>query len=160
MFRELTRKQQALSPEECAALLTRETRGVLCVNGDGGYPYGAPMNHYFEPSDGCIYFHCGTQSSHRLDALRACDKVSFCVTEAGSPKADHPWALEVRSVVVFGRMEVISDPEQVCDISARLSRKFTRDEDYIRDEIAQHGHRTLLLRLRPEHICGKRVLEA
>ena len=159
MFRELVRKKQQLPLEECIEVLQKETRGVLSVVGDGGYPYGAPMNHWYNEEDGAVYFHCGN-IGHRLDALRACDKVSFCVTEAGSPKADHPWALEVRSVVVFGRMEVISDPEQVCDISARLSRKFTRDEDYIRDEIAQHGHRTLLLRLRPEHICGKRVLEA
>ena len=34
MFRELTRKNKQLSPEECIALLTEEKRGVLSVLGD------------------------------------------------------------------------------------------------------------------------------
>ena len=32
---------------------------MLAVNGDGGYPYASPMNHYYNPEDGCVYFHCG-----------------------------------------------------------------------------------------------------
>ena len=59
MFRALARKKQQISREECIDLLTRETRGVLSVIGDGGYPYGMPMNHFYCPEDGKIYFHCG-----------------------------------------------------------------------------------------------------
>ena len=69
MFRELVRKKQALSREECIEVLQKETRGVLSVIGDGGYPYGAPMNHWYNEEDGCIYFHCGN-AGHRVDALR------------------------------------------------------------------------------------------
>ena len=43
MFRELTRKRQALTREECLALLRSELRGVLSVQGDDGYPYGMPI---------------------------------------------------------------------------------------------------------------------
>lgn len=159
MFRELQRKSNALSRAECIQLLTQEKRGVLSVLGDGGYPYGAPMNHYYDPEDGCLYFHCGSQPSHRTDALRGCDKVSFCVYDGGEP-AGNGWALAVRSVVVFGRMEILTDPARIADIAARLSRKFTQDEGYIQNEIAHHAHRTLLLKLTPEHLCGKRVVEA
>ena len=59
MFRDLLRKKQQLSPEECKEILREEVRGVLAVNGDGGYPYAMPMNHYYNECDGCIYFHCG-----------------------------------------------------------------------------------------------------
>jgi len=59
MFRELTRKNKQIPHEECVTLLTRETRGVLAVNGGDGYPYAMPMNHFYNPDDGCIYFHCG-----------------------------------------------------------------------------------------------------
>ena len=59
MFRELTRKRQALTREECLALLRSELRGVLSVQGDDGYPYGMPMNHYYNDADGKLYFHCG-----------------------------------------------------------------------------------------------------
>ena len=57
MFREMLRKRNALPREECIRLLTEETRGVLSVLGDEGYPYGTPMNHFYNPDDGCIYFH-------------------------------------------------------------------------------------------------------
>lgn len=158
MFRELTRKKQGISPDECIELLTNEKRGVLAVNGDGGYPYAMPMNHYYNPADGCIYFHCG-RSGHRLDAIQRSDRVSFCVTEQGVREAGE-WAYRVRSVIVFGRIEVIDDLDTVVRIAVPLSQKFTQDMAYIRGELERSAKATLLLRLRPEHICGKRVTES
>lgn len=158
MFRELVRKKKEISREECLELLRSERRGVLSVIGDMGYPYGTPMNHFYNDEDGNIYFHCG-KLGHRLDALRACDKASFCVYEQGTAE-EGEWALNVRSVIVFGRVEIVEDAGLIADITARLSRKFTGDEDYIAQEIKNHGHLTLLLRFRPEHICGKLVKES
>lgn len=157
MFRELVRKNQQLSDAECVAILKAESRGVLSVLGDGGYPYGMPMNHFYNDADGCVYFHSGNVG-HRLEALRENDKVSFCVMTLGE-KAEGEWFYRPRSVIVFGRMDIIDDRDTVIDLTTRLSHQFTQDEDYIRDEIARSLHRTLLLRLTPEHICGKRVAE-
>lgn len=158
MFRELVRKKLQLSKEDCIAVLKSEKRGVLSVMGDEGYPYGMPMNHFYNEDDGCIYFHCG-KGGHRLDALKTCDKVSFCTYDAGTPK-ENDWALLVKSVIVFGRMEIVDDPDTVVDITMKLSLKFTEDMAYIRKEIEQHAHRTLLLRLNVAHICGKLVTES
>lgn len=158
MFRELTRTKQRLSPEDCLALLRSQTRGVLSVNGDDGYPYGMPMNHFYSDEDGCIYFHCG-KVGHRLEALRRSDKVSFCVCEPGEP-LDGDWALTVRSVIVFGRIEILDDPDEIVRITTMLCHKFTRDETYIRREIEAYVDATLLLKLTPAHICGKRIKEA
>ena len=72
MFRKLTNKNKALSETECFEILERETRGTLSVQGDDGYPYGMPMNHYYCADDGCIYFHCG-KGGHRADALKRTD---------------------------------------------------------------------------------------
>ncbi|MBO5281107.1 MAG: pyridoxamine 5'-phosphate oxidase family protein, partial [Clostridia bacterium] len=85
MFRELTRKKQKLSSEECIHILISEKRGVLSVNGDNGYPYGSPINHYYNEDDGKIYFHCG-KIGHRLDSLKNNNKVSFCVYDKGYRK--------------------------------------------------------------------------
>ena len=82
MFREMIRKNKALPEEECIRILTEEKRGVLSVNGDGGYPYGTPMNHFYNAEDGKLYFHCGKQQGHRLDALAQDGRASFCVTVA------------------------------------------------------------------------------
>ncbi len=157
MFRELTRKKQQLENSECIEILEKETRGTLAVNGDDGYPYASPMNHYYCPEDGCVYFHCG-KVGHRLDSIRRSDKVSFCICEKGE-KEEGEWALKVRSVVIFGKIEIIDDIDEVSRISYKLSRKFTSDEEYIRKEIAQFAKATLLLKLIPEQICGKRVKE-
>lgn len=158
MFRELARKNKALSQEECIEVLVKETRGVLSVLGDDDYPYGMPMNHFYHEEDGNIYFHCG-KVGHRLDALKKHNKVSFCTYDRGY-KEDGDWALHVKSVIVFGKIEVIEDMERIVDITTKLSYKFTQDEEYIKKEIELHGAGTLLLQLTPEHICGKMVTES
>lgn len=158
MFRELLRKNKELPTAECIDLLKNETRGVLSVLGDGDYPYGMPMNHWYNEEDGCIYFHCG-KVGHRLEALQKHDKVSFCIYDSGYRNPGE-WALNVKSVIVFGRMEIIDDRSQITEITTKLSHKFTQDEAYIQEEIRQHSSRTLLLKLTPEHICGKHVVEA
>ena len=158
MFRELQRKNKQISTEECIEILNKETRGVLSVLGEDDYPYGMPMNHWYNEEDGKLYFHCGI-AGHRLDCLRKDDRVSFCVCDGGT-RQEGDWALTFRSIIVFGKIEIVDDPQTVIDISRALSYKFTQDEAYIEDEIKNNARRTILLRLVPEHICGKLVHEA
>ena len=157
MFRPMLRAHQQLPEEECLAILKAQPRGVLSVFGDDDYPYGMPMNHYYCEEDGKLYFH-GGMAGHKIDALRRHPKASFCVYDDGVRREGH-WALTFRSVIVFGQVEIIEDHEKMLDITARLSRKFTDDEDYIAKEIAGSAHRTLLFALVPEHMTGKRVKE-
>ena len=158
MFRELLRKNQQLSAEECIEVLTNETRGVLSVIGDDEYPYGVPLNHFYNIDDGCIYFHCG-KIGHKLDSIKRNDKVSFCVYDKGYKENDD-WAFNVKSVIVFGRVDLIEDIDFVTDITQKLCYKFTQDEEYIAEEIRKYVANTLLIKLTPEHICGKIVKEA
>lgn len=158
MFREIQRKNKIIPMEECIALLEAETRGILSVIGDDDYPYGMPMNHFYNSEDGKIYFHCG-KSGHRLDSLKNHNKVSFCVYDKGYKK-DGDWALNVKSVIVFGKIELIDNIDMISDISMRLSHKFTQDDEYIESEIEKYAHETLLLQLTPEHITGKLVTES
>ncbi len=158
MFRELVRKNKKLSMEECVHILKTMKRGVLSVNGHNRYPYGMPMNHWYNEEDGKIYFHCGA-AGHRLDALKKDSKVSFCTYDEGVRNPGE-WALTIKSVIVFGKIEIVDELDRIVDITTKLSHKFTQDEEYIQAEIAQHAHRTLLLVLTPEHICGKVVQES
>lgn len=82
MFREMRRYKQQLSAEECFRLLKEEPRGVLSMVGDGGYPYGIPMNHWYDEKAGALCFH-GAGTGHKIDALTACPKASFCVYDKG-----------------------------------------------------------------------------
>lgn len=158
MFRELSRKNKQIPVEECIAILENEKRGVLSVNGDDGYPYGMPMNHWYDKESGKIYFHCGF-GGHRLDSIAKNAKVSFCVHDEGYVK-DGEWALNIRSVVVFGKIKVIDDYDTIVSVSQKLSRKFTDDEKYIEKEIKAFASQTLILELTLEHICGKAVTES
>ncbi|MBQ1532962.1 MAG: pyridoxamine 5'-phosphate oxidase family protein [Solobacterium sp.] len=158
MFRELVRKHKQLGTDDAIHVLKTETRGVLSVNGDDGYPYGMPMNHYYNEDDGCIYFHQG-KVGYRLEMLQKDHKVSFCTFDKGY-RNEGEWSLNVRSVVVFGTIEIIDDPEVIADIGEKLSRKFTQDEEYIRQEILRSGPGTYILKLTPEYMTGKLVNES
>lgn len=158
MFREMMRIKQQLPQEECIEILKNEPRGVLSVLGDDGYPYGMPINQYYCEEDGKIYFHSG-KKGHKVDAIKRCDKASFCAYDQGF-RREGEWALNIRSVIVFGRIEIIEDTEKVYEISRRFSRKFTDDEAYIEHEIVKSGPRTLMFALVPEHMTGKLVNEA
>ena len=74
MFRPMRRIKQQIPEEECIKILKEEPRGVLSVLGDDGYPYGVPIDHYYDEKTGRIYFHCAKEG-HKLDAIRRCDKV-------------------------------------------------------------------------------------
>ena len=158
MFRELVRKKQQLSQEEVIAVLKQEPRGVLSVNGDDGYPYGMPMDHWYCEEDGCLYFHSG-KKGHRTDAMRRCDKASFCVYDGGYRK-EGEWSLNIKSVIIFGRLEIVEDFNRAMAITQQLSLKYTDDVEYIDWEIQQSGKNTLVFRLVPEHITGKLVNES
>ena len=158
MFREMLRKKQQLTQEACIEILKKEPRGVLSVLGDDGYPYGMPMNHYYCEEDGNIYFHSG-KNGHRVDALKHCDKASFCVYDGGF-RREGEWALNISSVIVFGRIELIEDQEKIYKIARLLSYKFTNDEEYIECEIQKSGPGTMMFALVPEHMTGKLVKES
>ena len=158
MFRDLVRKNKRMPHEECVEVLKSETRGVISVLGDDDYPYGSPMNHFYNEEDGCIYFH-SARVGHRVDALKKNNKVSLCVFDQGY-RNEGEWALNVKSVIVFGKVEMITDMDVIVDIATKLSLKFTNDMEYIQNEIKNDGHHTLILKLVPEHICGKYINES
>ena len=158
MFREMLRKKQQLPPEECIRILKEEPRGVLSVLGDDDYPYGVPINHYYCEDDGKLYFH-GGKKGHKIDALKRHNKVSFCVYDKGF-RRDGEWALNIKSVVVFGKIEFIEDQERVYRLAEELSRKFTDDEAYLQKELAESLPRVCCLELTIEHMTGKLVNES
>ena len=158
MFREMIRKKQQLSREECVRILKEEKRGVLSVTGDDGWPYGMPLNHWYCEEDGRLYFHSGMMG-HKVDALRRDARASFCVYDRGFVR-EGEWALNIRSVIVFGRVEFVTDRDRLIRIARGLSHKFTADEGYIEAEIRRSGPKTIMFALVPEHMSGKIVNES
>ena len=158
MFRGMRRFKQQISEEECVRVLKEQPRGVLSMIGDDGYPYGIPLNQWYSEKDHSLYFH-GAGNGHKIDAIAACDKVSFCVMDEGFRK-EGEWALNINSVIVFGRMSVVQDEDKKREICTNLVRKFTGDEAYLQKELNEALPRVKCLKLTIEHMTGKLVNES
>ena len=157
-FYPMGRIRQALSREDCLEVLQKEKRGVLSLAGIDGYPYGLPIDHWYDPQSGKLYFHCGAKG-HKLDAIALDPRASYCVYEQGEQDSDG-WSYWFRSVVVFGHIEMVQDHEEALEICRLLSRRFISDEAHIEDEVRRSGWRVAVFALVPEHISGKRVHES
>lgn len=155
MFREMRRKNRQLSEDECVEILTNEPRGVLAILGDYDYPYTVPMSHVYV--DGKIYFH-GAQRGHKVDAVKKHDKVSYCVVDSGV-KAEDSWWYTFRSVVVFGKIKMLTDRDEKIDKLICLGDKFFPTHEETLAEIDRLIDKTEVFEITIDHMSGKLVEE-
>lgn len=162
MFRQMRRIKQQLSVEACGKILINEPRGVLAVLGDDDYPYTVPLDFIY--SDGRIYFH-GAGQGHKMDAIKKHDKVSFCVMDEGF-RREGEWALNISSVIVFGRIKEVTDVGVKEEKLRLLGLKYNPDPQDVEDEVKRYIDieknidRVTILELTPEHMTGKLVNES
>ena len=156
MFRDMRRKQQALSMEVCEAILRNSTSGVLALLGDEGYPYTVPLSYVY--ANGRLYFHCASEG-HKLDAVRSCDKASFCVIEKDEVIAEK-FTTFYRSVVAFGRVKELKGQELYSAMKA-LAGKYSPQEtaESFNKEMAESLHHLCVLEFSMEHLSGKEAKE-
>lgn len=151
MFRKMRRFKQQLSLAECEKLLANEKRGVLSVFGEDGYPYGFPMDFLFD--DGKIYFHCA-KVGHKIDAIKANNKVSFCIMDSGFKK-ENEWALNIKSVIVFGRINILTDEQKIENQVRKLGIKYYPTPESVEVEMKKALNAVCCLELSIDHISGK-----
>lgn len=154
-FRPMRRFKQAATDQECVELLQSAQRGVLSVLGDGGYPYGLPLNFVFE--NGKLYFHCAVEG-HKIDALRACEKASFCVLSEATKNPGEWWNC-FTSVICFGYIKEITDSAEHDRLLRLLAAKYFPEGYDIDADMAKNAPRALVLELNIEHMTGKHVRE-
>ena len=157
MFREMRRKRQALSSQECIALLEKASSGVLALEGDGGYPYAVPLSYLYE--DNKIYFHCA-KTGHKLDAICRNPRASFCVIGQNQVVPEE-YTTYFRSVIVFGTIRILEEEEEKRAAIEKLARKYhpldtaANRESYIEKEWAP----LCMLEMTVEHMTGKEAIE-
>lgn len=157
MFRPVRRIKNAIDEEATKEILRSARRGVLTVNGDGGYPYAIPINYLYDEEAGKIYFH-GAKAGHKADSINKCNKVCFtaCGDEIIRKEA---WAPFMRSAVVFGRCRFIEDRAQTLILVKRLAMKYYPDESLADEEIAVSGNAVRMYEIAIEHMSGKEIQE-
>ncbi len=152
MFRAMRRSAQALPKEECEAVLRRRGEGVLAVSGDEGYPYAVPVNYAYE--DGKILLH-SAKAGHKMDALRRCDKVSFCVIDEDTVVPEE-YSTAYRSVIVFGRARIIEDRAELLRRLDEIAVHFVKDgPEARRVYIEKYIAGVAVVEITAEHITGK-----
>ena len=157
VFRPLRRTKNALPDEDAEKLLMNEKRGVLAVNGDGGYPFAIPVDYMYDPTAKKIYFH-GARSGHKVDSLRKDDKVCFTVY-GNECRKEGEWAPFLQSVVIFGRCALIEDKEMTLAKIRELARRYYPSEEEIEAEIKAGFSAVQLYEITIEHLCGKQIQE-
>lgn len=158
MFREMRRFKQQVSDDECKKILTEENRGTFSVIGDNGYPYTIPINFYYDETDHKIYFH-GAKEGHKVDAINQCNKVCFTTWNQGFKKEGH-WEWNVTSVVVFGRVALVTERTVIEDRLRKLAIKYYPTEDEVEEEMSSSSaDRVQMYAIEIEHMTGKLVNE-
>lgn len=155
-MRTMRRTFQALDENECIRILENSTSGTLACLGDDGYPYAIPLSHVF--IDGKLYFH-GATIGHRIDAICAYPKVSYCVIEQDQVIAER-LTTYYRSVIAFGQARLLNDVAEKRIALFKLGQKFAPDmSDKTIEEIDRFIDSVSVMELTIEHMTGKEALD-
>ena len=155
-FRAMRRKRQQLSEKENISILQKATAGTLALLGDNGYPYAVPISYVF--ADGKLYFHSAL-SGHKVDAIRNCDKASFCVIDKDDVQPEK-YTTYFRSVIAFGRINIIEDAQEKLETARLLGDRYNpNQEEALRKELEKGLSRMVMIRFDIEHLTGKQAIE-
>lgn len=151
-FRAIRRKDRTWDDVSARKLLDEGEYGFLAMCGEAGYGYGLPLSYVVDGDH--IYFHCAPEGA-KLDAIRANDRVSFCVVGDTQVIPQH-FTTAYQSVHLFGRIAEVPSEEERLHALRLLVRKYSPDYVEIAEKyIAGSFHRTQVLRLDIEHLSGK-----
>ena len=157
IFREIRRKKQQLTEEECIEIMARNTSGVLAVSGDNDYPYAVPLSYVFDGNK--IYFHCA-KSGHKLDAIQRNCKASFCVIDQDLIVPEK-YTTYFRSVIAFGKIHIVQDEQEKRAAIEKLAVKYAPDDsaEGRQQAIDREWAPLCILEMSIEYITGKAAIE-
>ena len=99
------------------------------------------------------------RAGHKVDALRACDKVCFTVY-GNETIREEAWAPFMQSTVVFGRCHLMENSSgKAMEMLKRFAMKYYPNVQLADEEIAQAGRAVQMFEIEIEHMSGKEVQE-
>lgn len=141
-----------MSIEENNELLRNIEVGVLSTICENGYAYGVPINYvYFNDS---IFFHCANKGQ-KIDNIKSCDKVSFCVTSDIELIPDD-FDTKYKNVIIFGRASEVYGKEEKLEVLFEFIKKYSNEFiDKGREYIKNSQSATRVFKIKIEHLTGK-----
>ena len=151
MKRNVRRKDREISIDMANQLLAEGEYGVLSTAGLDGQAYGVPLNYIYK--DHCLYFHCALEG-HKLDNIKANDKVSFCVVGKTRVLPDK-FSTEYESAIVFGTASEVQGEERH-DALLSILEKYSPDfMEEGKKAIAKYDDKTRIIKITINHLTGK-----
>ena len=157
MFRKIRKVKNELSPERTKEILKKAPRGVLAINGDDGYPYGLPLNYFYDEEKESFYFH-GTKTGYKIDCINKNPKACFTVILEEEISEDG-WSKNTASVVAYGLVEEIEDQDFARDAMIKLAKKYYPNMELVDENMAASFKNTKMLAFHIAYMTGKRVNE-
>ena len=155
MFREMRRKNQALTEEKCEEILNSCTSGVLSLEGDDGYPYGVPLSYAY--MDGKLYFHCA-KTGHKVDAVRNNPKASFTVISKDEIHGDE-FTTYFTSVIAFGKVRILEKDEEIMPAIFKIGERYAPKgfDEKITEHIKMYKDSLVIIEFEIEKLTGKQA---
>jgi nitroimidazol reductase NimA-like FMN-containing flavoprotein (pyridoxamine 5'-phosphate oxidase superfamily) len=151
MLGNVRRKDREISIEMATQLLAEGEYGFLATVGADGQAYGVPLNYVFK--NNCLYFHCALEG-HKLDNIRANNKVSFCVV--GRAKViPEKFTTAYESAVAFGTASEVQGNEKheaMLSLLEKYSHEFMEEG---KKTIDKYIKITTVIKIDIRHITGK-----
>ena len=157
MFREMRRKKQRLSKEECDRILYNGTSGVLALHGDDDYPYALPVSYVYDGEK--LLFH-SAKNGHKIDAIIKNAAASFCVIDQDQIVPEE-YTTYFRSIIAFGRIRILEDDTEKHSAIEKLAVKYAPDDTAEnRDKAIEREWKPLcMMEMEIEHLTGKQAIE-
>lgn len=155
MERMMRRFKQQLAFEDAVEILSSCTNGILSLVDTDGVPYGVPISYVYDGNDH-IYLHSAI-SGRKIDCINAEPRCSFCVV-AQDDIVPEEFTTYFRSVIVAGKIKVLTDPEEIRTGLIMLSDKYCPGIDPSK-EIDKFLKVVKVLRIDIGSITGKESIE-
>lgn len=155
MFKKMRRIKQQLSDNDTIEILEKCKTGILGVLDENGYPYTIPLNYVYKNNK--IYIH-SAKEGHKIDAIKNCDKVSFCVIDKDDVVPEK-LTTYFRSVIVFGKAKILEDEKDIFEAAKILGLKYNNDIDFIEKEIKRFWNSLSCIEIKIDHMTGKEAIE-
>lgn len=104
-----------------------------------------------------IYFHCA-KAGHKLDAVRADDKVCFTVLSEPVRNPGEWWNC-FTSVICFGRIREVTNKQQTDRILRQIGAKFFPEGYDLEKDMTNNAPNALVMEITIDHMSGKHVRE-
>ncbi len=151
-FRQMRKNERKMTPEQTEEVLRSQVYGVLCVQGDNGYPYGVPVNYGYQ--GGKIYIHSVSENSHKIDGIRRSSKVTMTVVSRHELLPE-VYSSRYTSVIVFGTAKLLTGEAEKREAASKMMASLAPAAAQEAIHSCGYMKNVVMIEITPEHVTGK-----